>query len=311
LPEPAPFRGDLAEAPEGTRAIFLAAGGMRIRVALTPPGGRGSVLLFPGRTEYAEKYGRVMSRLAASGFGVVTIDWRGQGLSTRPGGSTALGHVGAFAEYQLDIAAVLLAADVQALPRPRLLFAHSMGGCIGLRALVSGLDVKAAVFSAPMWGLALTPATRLFARAVSAAGTSLGLGQRHAPQGDATAYVLKQGFEGNVLTSDAEHYAWMQRHLREEPGLALGGPSLGWLDAAFREMAALARARPPALPVLGFLGGDEAVVAPEAVRAGFARLPAGRLVGLDGARHEIWMERPAIRERVWAETDAFLAGLGL
>lgn len=93
----APFHADVAHAPEGAEAFWLETlDGLRIRIALWRGGGRGTAFVFPGRTEYAEKYGLVAGRLVARGFSVVVIDWRGQGLSTRPPGAPMMGHVRSF-----------------------------------------------------------------------------------------------------------------------------------------------------------------------------------------------------------------------
>jgi lysophospholipase len=308
LPDAPGFFGAIAGAPDGTRAIAVQDDAGLVRAALTPPGPRGTALILPGRTEYAEKYGRVMSRLGALGLGSVVIDWRGQGLSTRAAGPT--GHVGDFAEFARDLALVLAHADVAALPGPRLLLAHSMGGCIGLRALLAGLPVQAAVLSAPMWGLALSPSAERLARLLARTMPVFGCGRWRAPGAGRGFYVLDQPFAGNVLTADPEHYSWMRSHLASHPALGLGGPSYGWLRAAFRAMDALAPLPAPGLPALAFVGGDEAVVAPAAIRARLAHWPDGALVELPGARHEVLMETPAVQERVWAEIGAFLDRAG-
>ena len=58
--------------------------GVRIRVGLWHrQGPAGTVLLFPGRTEYVEKYGRTARLLAARGLATLVIDWRGQGIADR------------------------------------------------------------------------------------------------------------------------------------------------------------------------------------------------------------------------------------
>ena len=96
-PEAAPFFAEVADAPEEARAFWVTAlDGMRLRVTLLARGEAGTVLLFPGRTEYAEKYGRVARDLAARGLAVVTVDWRGQGLSARLLEDAGIGHVVAF-----------------------------------------------------------------------------------------------------------------------------------------------------------------------------------------------------------------------
>jgi lysophospholipase len=90
----APFHADVADAPEGGVCRWLTtADGVRLRACFWREGGRGTVLLFSGRTEYAEKYGPAARELAVRGFAMATIDWRGQGLSARLSGDATLGHV--------------------------------------------------------------------------------------------------------------------------------------------------------------------------------------------------------------------------
>ena len=91
--------------------------GVRLRVGLWPKrDARGTVLIFPGRTEYVEKYGRAASEFAARGYAVATIDWRGQGLSERLIDDPLTGHVFDFADYQIDVAALTEAAAEAGLP---------------------------------------------------------------------------------------------------------------------------------------------------------------------------------------------------
>ena len=151
----APLYADVADGPADGRAVWLTArDGVRIRAALWNAGGpKGTVFLLPGRTEYVEKYGRSARDLAAAGYATLSLDWRGQGLSDRALPDRMVGHVTDFAEYQADLDALLAFADTQTLPRPYYLLPHSMGGCIGLRALMRGLPFQAAAFSAPMWGI--------------------------------------------------------------------------------------------------------------------------------------------------------------
>ncbi len=314
--EKAPFHADLAEAPSGENAFWLTtADGKRLRAVVWAGGDRGTVLLFNGRTEYAEKYGRVIARLSSMGFAVATLDWRGQGLSARPSAGTGLGHVDDFTEYQRDVDAFLAAEPVRKLPGPRVLLCHSMGGCIGMRALADGRAAPdAAVFSAPMLGLMLSPAMRPFARMISFFGARFGLSKRHAPFGVGDDfYVLTETFEKNLLTTDPEHWSWFGDHLRAHPELGLGAPSLGWLDAAFRETAALATTPSPPTPALFLLGEDEQIVCPDAIRARAAGSPAVELSEVAGGRHEMLMEDfgGALGVRVWSDIERFLAARGL
>jgi lysophospholipase len=289
-----------AQGPEDSAAYWLhAADGVRIRIAVwgrAAPGG--TVLLFPGRTEYVEKYGRTAADLLARGFATITIDWRGQGLADRLFPDRRLGHVGRFADYQLDVAALVAQARALALPQPWWLLGHSMGGAIGLRAVYEGLPVRAAAFSAPMWGIRMAPAMRPVAWGLSTLSRPLGLGQRLTPGQSAISYLLRGAFAGNSLTSDAEMWSYMKAQLRAVPDLALGGPTLHWLNEALREIAALAGRPAPALPAVTFLGTGESIIDVPPVERRMAAWPGGELVRLFGARHEVLMESPAVRTRL-------------
>ena len=57
------------------------------------------------------------------------IDWRGQGLS-QPHGRTDIGHVKDFFEYQTDLETILEHLKDTLNQKPKLLLAHSMGGCV-------------------------------------------------------------------------------------------------------------------------------------------------------------------------------------
>ena len=145
-------------APPGGRAVWLhAADGVRLRAGVWAGGAKGTVILLPGRTEYIEKYGRAAGDLVARGWSIVTVDWRGQGLADRLRCLIRCWAMWAmFADYQRDLDAVLALARADGLPEPLMLMGHSMGGCIGLRALYRDLGFRAAAFSAPMWGILMT-----------------------------------------------------------------------------------------------------------------------------------------------------------
>jgi lysophospholipase len=190
------------------------------------------------------------------------------------------------------------------LPQPYYLLAHSMGGCIGLRGLMRGLPVKAAVFSAPMWGIAMAAWLRPVASVVSALAAPLGLTTRYAPSTSAQTYLLQVPFAGNVLTSDREMWDYMRRQVAEAPELALGGPSIGWLTAALHECAALAAQPAPKLPAICALGTAEKVIDLAPVHLRMAGWSNGQLDLYPGAEHEIMMEGPAVRTRFFDRAAA-------
>jgi len=294
---PAPFHAELADAPPGVTCVWLKPGPVRIRVAWWKVGKKGTVLLLPGRTECIEKYGRAAGDLTQRGFSVITIDWRGQGLSDRALPDRMSGHVGDFAEYQADLDAMLAEAGRAGLPKPYFLIAHSMGGAIGLRALIRGLPIRAAVFSAPMWGISMAAWLRPVASLVTALARPLGLGHRYAPSTSPESYPLQVPFDGNVLTSDREMWAYMRRQIEVVPDLGLGGPTITWLGAALTECAGLMAAPAPDVPTICALGTAEKVVDVPPVHLRMAGWANGQLDLYPGAEHEIMMEVPSVRAR--------------
>lgn len=308
----APLFHDVADGPTGGQAWWLrTADGPRIRLGHWPCDAtqdrRGTVLLFPGRTEYIEKYGRAAADLARRGFDTLTVDWRGQGLADRLLADRRTGHVGRFTDYQKDVAAMVDAARALDLPRPWYLLAHSMGGCIGLRALIEGLPVAACAFTGPMWGIQMAMATRPAAWFVSWTGARLGFGHHLAPGTKAQTYVIAESFDDNALTRDAEMYMYMQRQMTSYPDLALGGPSLRWLNEALVEMAHLARRPAPPLPCQTWLGTGESIVCPDRITARMNGWPGGALVMVPGGEHEVMMDTPQTRAAVFDGVAAHFA----
>ncbi len=301
---PAPYFAEIAQGPEGGSAHWLTSSdGLRIRVSHWRPSGQalGTVLLFPGRTEYVEKYGPLAADLTQHDYAVLAVDWRGQGLADRALSDRRLGHVGHFDEFQRDVAAVLAHAEALDLPRPWHLVGHSMGGAIGLRALMNGLPVASAVFTAPMWGIRIPVALRPLAHVLSRFGSHMGLSERLVPTTTIEQYVQVSPFEGNTLTNDPDMYAFLQMQMQAQPDLVLGGPTIQWLGSAMVECASLALAPSPDVPCLTFLGDSEQIVETGAIHARMSRWPRGHLEMVPDAQHEILMERPATRARVLDE----------
>jgi lysophospholipase len=292
------FHADLAQGPDCGRAWAVrAADGVGLRLATWPAGSRGTVLIFPGRNEHVEKYGRLARDLGLRGWSSATLDWRGQGHSDRAPGTGDLGHVGDYAEYQRDVTALLDTARGAGLPEPFALIAHSMGGAIGLRALHEGLPVRAAAFSAPMWGIHIAAYLRPLAHGFSAVARHTGLGLREVPVGRRESYLSVTPFADNALTTDPETYAWMVAQALRDPRLALGRPTIQWLHASLAELRRLRALPPPPVPVLLGLAGDETIV-DNAASLRLARAwPHIRIEHYPGARHEILMERADIRTR--------------
>ena len=307
----APLYNDVAEGPAGGRGVWLrTADGTRIRAGLwNPAGPRGTVVLLPGRTEYVEKYGRTATVLARAGYATLTLDFRGQGMSDRVLADRMVGHVGDFAAFQDDVAALLAFADQQGLARPFHLLAHSMGGCIGLRRVLGGqpfqtVPFKTVAFTGPMWGILISAWARPVANVLTLAAQYLSFNHLYAPGTGPKTYVIEAPFAGNTLTTDPDMWDYMRRQALAHPDLSLGGPSFGWLRAALAECHALSLLPSPALPCLCGLGSQERIVDTRPILTRMQAWPGGRLKRVPGAEHEILMERPTLRDDFLAEAIA-------
>ena len=97
-----------------------------------------------------------------------------------------------------------------------------------------------------------------------------------------------------------------------EPELGLGWPTVGWLNAAFRLMRAFEDPdfpRRTLTPILVVAAGADRVTDTRAAERFASRLRAGRIVIIDGAEHEMLMERDVFRDQFWAAFDAFIPGI--
>ncbi len=291
-----------------------ASDGTRLRAAhWRPETPKGFAVLLNGRTEFIEKTAVPAAELMARGFEVVSLDWRGQGLSDRAATPGLKGHVGEFAEFQLDLDALLASAPVAAADGPFILVAHSMGGAIGTAGLLRPevrSRFQAAIFSAPMYGIAMGGAMRVAAKVTLAIGILLGKRKKWPPFGDvATPYVLT-GDDPNTLTHDQAVWDWLVEVAKAHPALNLAMPTLGWFDAASTEMRRLAAAGPLDLPGICLLGGAEEIVDTDAVRRTAGRMGL-ELIEIASAKHEHLHEAPEYRTRAWAAIDTFLTAQGL
>jgi lysophospholipase len=300
--------------PGAVVATVRAVDGVQLRTARWAPTTalRGTVAILQGRSEFIEKYFETIADLLARGFAVATMDWRGQGGSARQLKNPRKGHIDDFALFERDLNALVEDVLGPSCPQPWFGLCHSMGGAIMLSiAHADHSPFERVVLTAPMIG----PAGLRYPRAAHSAVEifdTLGFGGAFAPGGSG-ASVMTIPFEDNVLTSDPVRYARSAGVLAAGPQLSLGWWTIGWAHAAFRlwrrfEDPDYARQilGPPML-VIG--SGRDRVVDLRATERFVSRVRSGRLIVIDGAEHEIMMERDALRDQFWAAFDKFIPGV--
>jgi lysophospholipase len=277
-----------------------------------PAGRRGTVCIFQGRGEWIEKYFETVRDLRARGFAVATLDWRGQGLSDRGLSDRHKGFVRDFANYDTDLEVFMREIVLPDCPPPLFAIGHSTGATVLIRAAHrSHRWFDRVVLIAPLIGLAGggdSLAAHVTVRVLRLAG----FGSMYVP-GAAAAVMETRPFAGNNLTSDPVRYARNAAVLEAEPQLALGRPTVAWVDAAFRATHAIrergyaTRIRQPMLIVSA---GQDLVVSNAAIEEFASSLRTGSHLVVVGAKHELLMEQDRFRSQFWAAFDAFVPGTG-
>ena len=301
------------------------ADGWRLRSVMWPGRGRGSVLFLTGRGDFIEKYAETFHDLVDAGWGVASFDWRGQGLSGRLGDTAMKGHSDGFDPWLRDLDE-MSGWFRSVLPRPWFAIGHSLGGHLLLRHLAGeNNEFARAVLLAPMLGVSARPLGAPLARRLSDWQTALGRGGRYVwgggPYVPGTAGSARQV----LLTSDAERYLDEGWWVGQNPALALGSVTWGWLAAAFASLDALLQ--PPArlrgtgegadtrpglqritTPVMVLVPQSDGLVDGDITRAAVARMTSATLEEVPATGHELLREASDIRAQVLARVTAFLQG---
>lgn len=277
---------------------------------VAPPPNAPTMLVLPGRAAQVERYSELAVDLTARGLHVVSMDWRGQGGSSRLLPDPMIGHAVNFDAYLDDLDGALAHWRDQ-VTGPFLALGHSMGGHILLRYVAERPHPFAGVIAcAPMLAVNTAPmpewlAVRLARKAVKA--------------GQAALYAPLQGprwapnplpFAGNRLTADPRRFTLMQQVMERDPSVALGGASWGWLDGAFTSMRHFFekdRLEDVRVPVLILSARADRIVRASSHDLAAKRLPDCTLVAFPTGEHELLIETDAVRDKVLAAIDMFMA----
>ena len=169
-------------------------------------------------------------------------------------------------------------------------------------------QVERMVITAPLLGVLRASSKRL--AQLTGFLMYFGLGEAFVPGRGATL-IETLPFEGNPVTSDPQRYARAHAVIEAAPSLGVGGPTIGWINAAMRAASYMEETefagRVP-IPTLIVLAGAESLVSNRAAERLARRLKTAAHLQIPGARHEILMERDEFRDQFWAAFDAFIQG---
>lgn len=267
---------------------------------------RGSVILLNGRKEFMEKYAETIRELNQRGFDVYSLDWRGQGLSSRILANRHKGFIKTYDNYLNDLDRFVSKIVRPEATIPLIILSHSMGGHIALRFMHEHPElVDKAVLVSPMIDILTSPLPGWLVRVIAWGAIKAGLDHSYIiGSGDYTV----EKFKDNRLTSDPARFRDEHKAIVENPGLALGGPTYGWLSATFESIDILTEpdfAKKISTPILIASAGCDRVVSIKAQKTICSLLPNCRFVEITGARHEIFKETDALRSIFWDAFDRF------
>ena len=269
---------------------------------------RGTALIVHGFTENADKFSELIHSLLVNGFSVVAYDQRGHGRSWRAEGvgDLSLTHVDRFEEYVRDMEAVCARALAD-MPRPWVVFSHSMGGAVSALYLERHPQTFArAAFCAPMIAPDRGGLPLLAAKAICGGAKALGMGKRR--MFFSKPYAGPEDF-GTSCATGRERFDWYEALRAATPEFQNNGPSYGWTMEALNVTAKIladGAVERIACPARVYTAALDNTVLPGAQATFAARLRHGRRAVVEGARHEIYRSADGVLFPWWREVLGFL-----
>ena len=258
------------------------------------------ILILTGYGESAEAWFETARDLNRHGYSVWVLERAGQGGSERYVLPRDLGHAPQFKD---DIRAVKTLSRMMASAAPDtpiIVLGHSVGGLIAVAAVEQGAPAEGLILSAPAF------AEKDLIDSGKAGLVKAGLGRLPAAWNSGWT---RGGPDGRTvgLTSDPWRGKVQMAWQTANPDLRMGGPSLGWL-ASFRTAS---KAIQPGLkdletPTLLLNAGSDRNAAATAQADVCKAMARCRLYSFRGARHDLHLERDAIRGPWLAAVDSFV-----
>ena len=263
-----------------------------------------AIVINNGRVESYLKYQELIFDLYHQGYSIYAIDHRGQGLSSRTTANPHQGHIDKFSTYVDDFSYFMNIIVIPKQHSALFLVAHSMGSAIGTLYVETHPQIfKAAIFSAPMYGIKL-PVSQGFIRWL-------------AKKLDTTSdikepnYILggknytPEKFANNDLTHSQLRYNHYLTLYKMQPKLQLGSPTNHWLIESIDVLEkTIQAAKNSAVPILILQAGEDTIIDNAAQDRAVGNLC--QLINIPNARHEIFMEQDESRNMALTALVDFL-----
>lgn len=263
---------------------------------------KATIAIFPGLSEFSEKYFELIRELADENIATLCIDWRGQGLSSRYMDNPHMRHTQGLKNDAKDALKIIQNIPSKLTSKPLITLAHSMGGNIALHSLKAEPNLfKGAAFMAPLCGLhtfqnipdSVAAATTQMLKTISAKSYAPLGGDWNADIRDHGSYI---SFSSDTARAKV-HNAWMLQN----PNLQVGHITNEWLHDAHQACLEVQKRdflKNIDIPIFTALAGHEYFVDNKKARQVFLPHPSATVLEIPDARHEIFMEKNHIRAQL-------------
>lgn len=266
---------------------------------------KGAVVILPGRGMPMDVFAETIYDLAPDGYSMYILDHRGQGSSSRLVENFQKQYVESFDDYVHDLS-FFIDHIVKPEAHPNLFFlAESMGGAIASLYMKRhpNHQFKAAVLAVPMFGINTSPYPQ---------SLLYGAAQVVSYLGGKESYFFGQGdykpisAQDSIVTKSEARYDMMKTIFKAH-NIATGGVSFQWFIAAKNAMYELADFS-FTIPTLILQAQHEQVVRNDSQNKICEGSSNCKLVVLNDAYHEVFLERDIIRDKVLQQTKSFFEG---
>ncbi|MFY8351982.1 alpha/beta fold hydrolase [Pseudoalteromonas sp. SSM20] len=240
-----------------THAKFSFHGNQLSYAFIIPENAKAAITIVNGRCESYLKYQEVAYDFYRQGFAIFMFDHLGQGLSSRLLPVADKGYIHHFNDYIEGLALFVNQVVKANWQGTHFLLAHSMGAAISYLYLANHPHpFKKAALSAPMFGIPTQGLPYSIAKFLVKLLNAIGFNTRYF---FGQAGYQEKPFLNNQLMKSEPRYAAFRRLYKENPGLKLGGVTVGWLAQAFSAIDQISKT-PAALPILLLQAEKDSIV---------------------------------------------------
>lgn len=270
------------------------------------PDEKGAIIILSGRKEYALKYSELLYDFKNLGYTIYIFDHRGQGSSGRLLKDHTKGHVVHFDDYVADFEKFMNEIVSKKYHRKRFVVCHSMGGTIAsFYAINKPHTLDGLILCSPMMEIKIPKGSNFVTSFSAVFLDSLWLGSLSVPK---KKYFLPDyPFEKNLNTHSLARYNMNIKLLKNDETLFVGAPTYRWLRQAMDAGNVLQKQAEKVVdPVLILQAGEDKVVKAKHQSQFCEKAPDCTLEIVNGANHEILMEKDSIRDKALTSIIGFL-----